>query len=144
MTSEAIQWTTIVMEALAEATKNPNKTIVIDVATADSYELIDDALFALIAEGNEAAWRIKLKNTHYIRSKMKKYKLPDTIDVSYHTLKITMLDPTVALEVGDQQGSYDARGQNIFLDSAIIEEGGARAVSLVFTKRIMRVGIYLI
>ena len=62
---------------------------------------------------------------------MKKYKLPDTIKVSYHTLKITMLDPVVALEVGDQQGSYDARGQNIFLDSAIIEEGGARAVSLV-------------
>ena len=59
---------------------------------------------------------------------MKKYKLPNTIKVSYHTLKITMLDPVVALEVGDQQGSYDARGQNIFLDSAIIEEGGARAV----------------
>ena len=60
-TSEALQWTTIVMEALAEAVKNPNKTIVIDVATADSYELIDDALFALIAEGNEAAWRIQIK-----------------------------------------------------------------------------------
>ena len=60
-TSEALQCTTIVMEALAEAVKNPNKTIVIDVATADSYELIDDALFALIAEGNEAAWRIKLQ-----------------------------------------------------------------------------------
>ena len=29
---------------------------------------------------------------------MKKVKLPDTIDVSYHTLKITLLDPTVALE----------------------------------------------
>ena len=62
---------------------------------------------------------------------MKKVKLPDTIDVSYHTLKITLLDPTVALEVGDQQGSYDVRGQNIFLDSAIIEDSGARAVSLV-------------
>ena len=49
------------MEALAEAVKNPNKTVTIDVATADSYELIDDALFALIAEGNEAAWRIKLQ-----------------------------------------------------------------------------------
>ena len=60
-TSEALQWTTIVMEALAEAVKNPNKTIVIDVATADSYELIDDALFALIAEGNEAAWRIRIQ-----------------------------------------------------------------------------------
>ena len=60
-TSEALQWTTIVMEALAEAVKNQNKTIVIDVATADSYELIDDALFALIAEGNEAAWRIRIQ-----------------------------------------------------------------------------------
>jgi len=56
-----LQWTTIVMEALAEAVKNPNKTVTIDVATADSYELIDDALFALIAEGNEAAWRIRLQ-----------------------------------------------------------------------------------
>ena len=60
-TSEALQWTTIVMEALAEAVRNPDKTVVIDVATIDSYELIDDALFALIAEGNEAAWRIRLQ-----------------------------------------------------------------------------------
>ena len=59
--SVSLQWTTIVMEALAEAVKNPNKTVTIDVATADSYELIDDALFALIAEGNEAAWRIRLQ-----------------------------------------------------------------------------------
>ena len=60
-TSEALQWSTIVMEALSEAVKNPNKTVTIDVATADSYELIDDALFALIAEGNEAAWRIRIQ-----------------------------------------------------------------------------------
>ena len=59
--SVSLQWTTIVMEALAEAVKNPNKTVTIDVATADSYELIDDALFALIAEGNEAAWRIRIQ-----------------------------------------------------------------------------------
>jgi len=62
---------------------------------------------------------------------MKKVKLPDTIDVSYHTLKVKLLEPQVALEVGDQQGSYDARGQTIFLDRAIIEEGGARACSLL-------------
>tara|TARA_B100001996_G_scaffold201803_1_gene154502 strand:+ start:10146 stop:10484 length:339 start_codon:yes stop_codon:yes gene_type:complete len=62
---------------------------------------------------------------------MKKVKLPDTIDVSYHNLKVKLLDSQVALEVGDQQGSYDARGQTIFLDSGIIEEGGARACSLV-------------
>ena len=62
---------------------------------------------------------------------MKKVKLPDTIDVSYHTLKVRLLEPDVALEVGDQQGSYDARGQNIFLDRGIIDEGGARSASLV-------------
>ena len=60
-TSEAVQWTTIVMEALAQAVKNPLKTVTIDVATEDAYELIDDAIFALIAEGNEAAWRIRLQ-----------------------------------------------------------------------------------
>ena len=33
----------------------------IDVALTESYELLDDALFALIAEGNEAAWRIRIQ-----------------------------------------------------------------------------------
>ena len=60
-TSEAVQWTTIVMEALAQAVKNPLKTVTIDVATEDAYELIDNAIFALIAEGNEAAWRIRIQ-----------------------------------------------------------------------------------
>ena len=37
----------------------------IDVASLlTAYELIDDALFALIAEGNEAAWRIQITKTH--------------------------------------------------------------------------------
>tara|TARA_Y100001970_G_scaffold257126_1_gene335463 strand:- start:273 stop:437 length:165 start_codon:yes stop_codon:yes gene_type:complete len=49
------------MEALAQAVKNPLKTVTIDVATEDAYELIDNAIFALIAEGNEAAWRIRLQ-----------------------------------------------------------------------------------
>ena len=62
---------------------------------------------------------------------IKKVKLPETIDVSYHTLKVKLLDSDVALEVGDQQGSYDARGQTIYLDRGIIEEGGARGVSLI-------------
>ena len=61
MTSEAIQWTSLVMEALAQATKNQHKTITIDVASLEAYELIDNAVFALIAEGNEAAWRIQIK-----------------------------------------------------------------------------------
>lgn len=59
--SEPLQWTAIVMEALSEATKNPHKYITIDVATEDAYEIIDNAVFALIAEGNEAAWRIRLQ-----------------------------------------------------------------------------------
>lgn len=60
-TSESLEWTAIVLEALAAAVKNPHKTITIDVATEDSYELIDNAVFALIAEGNEAAWRIRIQ-----------------------------------------------------------------------------------
>ena len=62
---------------------------------------------------------------------MKKVKLPDTIDVSYHTLQMVLLEPDVALEVGDQQGSYASREQKIYLDKSIIEEGGDKAVSLV-------------
>ena len=61
MTSESIQWTSIVMDALAQAVKHPHKRITIDVATIDAYELIDNALFGLIAEGNEAAWRIRIQ-----------------------------------------------------------------------------------
>lgn len=62
---------------------------------------------------------------------MKKVKLPDAIDVSYHTLKVVLLEPDIALEVGDQQGSYSAREQKIYLDRSIIEEGGDRALSLL-------------
>ena len=62
---------------------------------------------------------------------MKKVKLPDAIDVSYHTLKVVLLEPDIALEVGDQQGSYAAREQKIYLDRSIIEEGGDRALSLL-------------
>ena len=60
-TSESLEWTAIVLEALAAAVKHPHKTITIDVATEDSYELIDNAVFSLIAEGNEAAWRIRIQ-----------------------------------------------------------------------------------
>ena len=56
-----MQWTTIVMEALAQAEKNPRKRITIDVATEEAYEIIDNALFTLIADGSEAAWRIRLQ-----------------------------------------------------------------------------------
>jgi len=60
-TSKAMQWTEIVMDALAQATKHPAKRITIDVATEEAYEIIDNALFTLIADGNEAAWRIRLQ-----------------------------------------------------------------------------------
>ena len=46
-----MQWTTIVMAALADAKKHPHKRVVIDVATDFAYTLIDDALFTLIAQG---------------------------------------------------------------------------------------------
>lgn len=63
--------------------------------------------------------------------KKSKLKLPSTIDISYHTIKLELLKPEISLEVGDQQGSYVARDQIIYLDSSIIEQGGARGVSLV-------------
>ena len=56
-----MQWTTIVMAALSDAKKHPHKRVVIDVATDFAYTLIDDALFTLIAQGDDAAWRIELK-----------------------------------------------------------------------------------
>ena len=62
---------------------------------------------------------------------MKKVKLPDAIDVSYHTLKVVLLEPDIALEVGDQQGSYAAREQKIYLDRSIIEEGGQRTHTIL-------------
>ena len=48
------------MDALVQAKQNPHREITIDVATAEAFEVIDNALFALIAEGNEAAWRINV------------------------------------------------------------------------------------
>jgi hypothetical protein len=63
--------------------------------------------------------------------KVNKTPLPKVVDISYHTITFKLLDQQVALEVGDQQGSYVARDQVIFLDESIIEQGGARAVSLV-------------
>ena len=61
MTSEVMQWTTIVMNALVDVQKNPRKRVTIDVATEEAFRIVDDALFALITQGNEAAWRIELR-----------------------------------------------------------------------------------
>ena len=55
-----MQWTEIVMDALAQAEKYPARRVIIDVATEEAYEIIDNALFTLIADGNQAAWRIRL------------------------------------------------------------------------------------
>ena len=60
MISKPMQWTTMVMTAVVEAEKFPNKRITIDVGTEEAFEIIDEALFALIAAGNQAAWRINL------------------------------------------------------------------------------------
>ena len=65
------------------------------------------------------------------KKKAHKHGFPETVEVSYHTIKFNLIDSQIALEVGDQQGSYSARDQVIFLDQQIIQDGGARAVSLV-------------
>ena len=60
-----------------------------------------------------------------------KKDLPKNVDISYHTLELKLLDTLTSNEVGEQQGSYLAREQIIFLDDQIIAEGGDRAVSLI-------------
>lgn len=57
--------------------------------------------------------------------------LPKNVEISYHTVELRLLDTLTSNEVGEQQGSYLAREQIIFLDEQIISEGGDRAVSLV-------------
>jgi hypothetical protein len=49
------------MDAIAQAERNPTKEIYIHVATDEAYEIIDEAVYALITNGNEAAWRIVLQ-----------------------------------------------------------------------------------
>ena len=60
-----------------------------------------------------------------------KRDLPENVDISYHTIELKLLDTLTSNEVGEQQGSYLAREQIIFLDEQIIVEGGDRAVSLI-------------
>jgi hypothetical protein len=62
---------------------------------------------------------------------MQKVKLPDTISVSYHNLKIKYLSGYVSNEIADQQGCYMARDMLIYLDKDIMDAGGTRAVSLI-------------
>ena len=58
---DAAEWTTIVMHAIAQAERYPNKEVIIHVATDEAYEIIDEAVYALMTTGNEAAWRIVLQ-----------------------------------------------------------------------------------
>jgi|TARA_R110001592_G_scaffold238_4_gene1340 hypothetical protein len=62
---------------------------------------------------------------------MKKVKLPDAIDVSYHHIKIELISSHLSQEVGEQQGCYVARDMIIYLDKDLIEAGGTRACSLL-------------
>ena len=62
----ALQWTTIVMSALADAKRNPDKFVNIEVAKEESAMVVEQALMALIAQGEMAAFRITvdLKTLH--------------------------------------------------------------------------------
>ena len=58
---DAAEWTTIVMDAIAQAERYPNKEVIIHVGTDEAYHIIDEAVYALMTTGNEAAWRIVLQ-----------------------------------------------------------------------------------
>ena len=60
----ALQWTTIVMSA--DAKRNPDKFVNIEVAKEESAMVVEQALMALMAQGEMAAFRITvdLKTLH--------------------------------------------------------------------------------
>tara|TARA_R100001443_G_scaffold100560_2_gene108010 strand:+ start:3667 stop:3879 length:213 start_codon:yes stop_codon:yes gene_type:complete len=62
----ALQWTTIVMGALADAKNNPDKMINIEVAKEESAIVVEQAIMALMAQGEMAAFRlvVDLKTLH--------------------------------------------------------------------------------
>lgn len=62
----ALQWTTIVMGALADARRNPDKMINIEVAKEESAMVVEQAIMALMAQGEMAAFRlvVDLKTLH--------------------------------------------------------------------------------
>ncbi|MEK9566279.1 MAG: hypothetical protein VW125_04180 [Flavobacteriaceae bacterium] len=59
--TDALQWTTIVMGALADAQKYPDKIITIEVGKIESADLIEEAIMALMSQGNLAALRISVE-----------------------------------------------------------------------------------
>tara|TARA_A100001201_G_C4084679_1_gene200070 strand:- start:1098 stop:1304 length:207 start_codon:yes stop_codon:yes gene_type:complete len=62
----ALQWTTIVMGALTDARNNPDKMINIEVAKEESAMVVEQAIMALMAQGEMAAFRlvVDLKTLH--------------------------------------------------------------------------------
>ena len=62
----ALQWTTIVMGALADTRNNPDKMINIEVAKEESAMVVEQAIMALMAQGEMAAFRlvVDLKTLH--------------------------------------------------------------------------------
>jgi len=58
---QALQWTTIVMSALADAKRNPDKLITIQVGRPESATVIEEAIMALMAQGNLDALRIQVE-----------------------------------------------------------------------------------
>lgn len=57
----ALQWTTIVMRALADARRNPDKLITIQVGRPESAAVIEEAIMALMGQGNLDALRIQVE-----------------------------------------------------------------------------------
>lgn len=58
---QALQWTTIVMSALADAKRNPDKLITIQVGRPESAAVIEEAIMALMGQGNLDALRIQVE-----------------------------------------------------------------------------------
>ncbi len=58
---QALQWTTIVMSALADAKRNPDKLITIQVGRPESVAVIEEAIMALMGQGNLDALRIQVE-----------------------------------------------------------------------------------
>ena len=56
-----IQWTSIVLQALIDAKQNPEKMITIQVAKPESANAVEQAILALMADGNTEAWRISVE-----------------------------------------------------------------------------------
>jgi|TARA_S200000501_G_scaffold374504_1_gene424232 DNA-binding TFAR19-related protein (PDSD5 family) len=56
-----LQWTQIVLEALIEAKLHPDKIINIQVGSPKSAEAVEQAIIALIADGNVEALRLNIE-----------------------------------------------------------------------------------